>query len=235
MLTHDAASLDQRIEHLSKIRSALVLVLGEIDAELIPLKKTRNARQSPIGRLPIELLVRILRLSQISDSGALSIHNVVPHASWWKVMSVSTHFRSVIVSSPTLWAAFDSGWPRKWYQLCTKRAGRCLLNVSIQVISKLHAGVACRLLPRSEHAVVNFSPNTGTTGWDESYIPDTPSQMPGFAVSEAPRRLAAYFTSAFASAAHIMHRLIISRRELEVDHSRRHVQLPSQSETASHL
>jgi hypothetical protein len=170
MLTHDAASLEQRIMHLSKIRSALVLVLGEIDTELIPLKKARNARLSPIGRLPNELLVRILRLSQISDSGTLNAYNVVPHASWWKVMSVSTHFRSVIMSSPMLWAAFDSRWPQTWSQLCIKRADGCLLSLSIHVDSESSASVACRLLPRSEHAVLTFSSHATPSRWDESYI-----------------------------------------------------------------
>jgi hypothetical protein len=170
MLAHDAAFLDQRIKHLSQMRSALALVLGEIDAELIPLRKTRNARLSPIVRLPNELLVRILRFSQISDSGTLSAYNVVPRATWWKVISVSTHFRSVIMSSPTLWAAVDSRWLSTWRQLCIKRAERCLLNLSIQINSESYAGVACRLLPRSEHAVLNFSSHEASPKWASSYV-----------------------------------------------------------------
>jgi hypothetical protein len=170
MLSHDAAFLYQRIKHLSQMRSALALVLGEIDAELIPLRKTRNARLSPIVRLPNELLVRILRFSQISDSGTLSAYNVVPSASWWKVTSVSTHFRSVIMSSPTLWAAVDSRWLSTWRQRCIKRAEGCLLNLSIQINSESYAGIACRLLPRSEHAVLNFSSHEASPRWASSYV-----------------------------------------------------------------
>jgi hypothetical protein len=177
MFAHDAIALDQRIDHLSKIRSALALVLGEIDAELTPLKKARNARQS-IGRLPIEIFVRILRLSQMRNSRALSVYNVLPRATWWKIMSVSTHFRSMIVSSPTLWAAFDSRWPRTWSQLCIKRAEGCLLKVFIHVDSKSHAGVACRLLPRSEHAALHFRPHGATPGWDQSYIETLQADCP---------------------------------------------------------
>jgi hypothetical protein len=156
-----------------------VVVIDKIDEELIPLREAQNAPLSPISRLPDDVLVRVLRLSQ--DWGAVGEldSGVVPHLEWWRIMSVSTHFRKVILRSPTLWAALSSRWPRMWNMLCARRAGNCLLRLSIDIASASKVEAACHLLSRSKEAAIQFSPDKTTPGWNETYMHVLKASYPG--------------------------------------------------------
>jgi hypothetical protein len=180
MFIHSAAWLKDRVVYLSRLRATLAVVIGKIDEELIPLKEAQNAPLSPMSRLPDDVLVRVLRFSQ-DWGGVEGLHSVsvVPHLDWWRIMSVSTHFRKVILSSPTLWAALSSRWPRTWNMLCAKRAEDCLLRLFIDIASVSKVKAACHLLSRSKEAAIQFSPDKTTPGWNETYLHVLKASYPG--------------------------------------------------------
>jgi hypothetical protein len=156
------------------------VVIDKIDEELIPLKEAQNAPLSLMSRLPDEVLVRVLRLSQDwGGVGGPHSGSVVPHLEWWRIMSVSTHFRKVILSSPTLWAALSSRWPRIWNMLCAKRAENCLLRLFIDIASVSKVKAACHLISRSQEAAIRFSPDKPTPEWNETYLRVLKASYPG--------------------------------------------------------
>jgi hypothetical protein len=180
MLIHSAAWIRDRVSYLSRLRATLAVVIDKIDEELIPLKEAQNAPLSLMSRLPDEVLVRVLRLSQDwGGVGGPHSGSVVPHLEWWRIMSVSTHFRKVILSSPTLWAALSSRWPRMWNMLCAKRAENCLLRLFIDIASVSKVKAACHLISRSQEAAIRFSPDKPTPGWNETYLRVLEASYPG--------------------------------------------------------
>jgi hypothetical protein len=130
--------------------------LAETDEELAAQKREHNARQSPIIRLPDELLVSILLLSQFGRAAFRTVEYVelVPKITWWRVMSVSSRFRDIVMNSPGLWAAHDWRWPDKWVRLCAQRAESHPLRLRY-IITPRSLPTARILLSRSQHAVLD--------------------------------------------------------------------------------
>jgi hypothetical protein len=133
------------------------LALADTDEEIAVQKREQNARQSPIIRLPDELLVSILLLSQFGTATFCSMDYVelVPDLKWWQVMSVSSRFHDTIVNSPTLWAAHNSEWSQRWIQLCSQRAQTHTLRSVYTITSQSPAEATRDPLSRSSHAVLN--------------------------------------------------------------------------------
>jgi hypothetical protein len=92
----------------------------------------RNARVSPLCRLPLELVVRILE--HVAPFDLPYDHPVEwPEecVGWEPAMLVCTHLRAAALSSPALWARITNANRKAWYELCIGRSGATPLSISL--------------------------------------------------------------------------------------------------------
>jgi hypothetical protein len=111
---------------------------------------------SLLCKLPDELLAHILRSAQgrlTHDSGILF------HLDWRHIMLVCLRIRTVAVECPALWASVDFEWPKRWRELCLRRAASHNLSLKAVIFNQEAAVEVGRLLPRIQNASIKLAYN----------------------------------------------------------------------------
>jgi hypothetical protein len=115
--------------------------------------RDRNAN-SLLCKLPDELIAHILRSAQ----GLLNHKNRIPFdLNWRHIMLVCLRIRKVALQYPALWASVDFEWPKRWRELCLRRAVSHALSLKAGLVSaQVAAADVGRLLPRIQNASIKF-------------------------------------------------------------------------------
>jgi hypothetical protein len=129
---------------LCRRRHAARLATAEADcaalerqyAELYTIQSTmrarRNASVSPLCRLPLELVVRILEhIAPFDLPYDRPVEWPEECVGWEPAMLVCTHLRAAALSSPALWARITDANRKTWYELCIRRSGATPLSISL--------------------------------------------------------------------------------------------------------
>jgi hypothetical protein len=110
--------------------------LGREYAELCIIQSAmwarRNSRVSPLCRLPLELVIRVLE--HVASFDLPYDHPVEwPEEciGWGPAMLVCTHLRAAALSSPALWARITDANRKAWYELCIELSGATPLSISL--------------------------------------------------------------------------------------------------------
>jgi hypothetical protein len=112
------------------------------------MKSNHNTNASPLCRLPDEIIVHIIRLSQ-SRRDPLAMKRVAPDNSWTRIMLTCTRLRTLLVQTPSLWSFIDIAWNRRWVEICLARSADYQLETILSDIIAMDEDVASALLLRS--------------------------------------------------------------------------------------
>jgi hypothetical protein len=100
--------------------------LGEINTSSLAHTEEENLRglnnhnaRMPLCRLPVELIVQIVRLLQVDHEIKAELYaRIIYSAAWTRIMAVCQYLRDVIVASPSLWQLVEYRPRSKWTPLC---------------------------------------------------------------------------------------------------------------------
>jgi hypothetical protein len=139
------AAVDAELIQVNGRLIALQTVLDDLVAQRRQLWTRRNALISPICRLPVELVRKIVEhlIDPVSDlpddisalpSNTPSASNVDGRA---LVAGLCTHLRAVVLASGHLWAQIHwVTWGEQWQNLCIERAYSSLyISISLRAIA----------------------------------------------------------------------------------------------------
>jgi hypothetical protein len=76
------------------------------------MNSNHNTNDSSLCRLPDEIIVHIIRLSQ-SRQDPLAIKRVASDNSWARIMLTCARLRTLVVQTPSLWSFIDIAWNRR--------------------------------------------------------------------------------------------------------------------------
>jgi hypothetical protein len=160
------------MDTIDAIDSQIFALEGEIarlQAQIRELRTRRNALTSPLCRLPLDVLYRVLMVLASGEQRTPQIFKahdmdwVAPHfrqtAKWTKVFGVCKHIRSVSSAWPLLWSHINLNHANaEWIDYCVRRAGTVPLSITYEEsVSRVDTDAVASILPQAEDACIVLS------------------------------------------------------------------------------
>jgi hypothetical protein len=144
---------------------------SDVDAEIRDGKTERNMMRSPLCRLPDDILVPIIHLTQIRPRFD-PIWKPPEATRWTQVMATCTRMRALVVHTPSLWCFIDTDQPSRWMALCLERSLAHPLEAYLKLDPQTKVDHATSLLGRSSAAWIEFHTAEESQPFVELVLPE---------------------------------------------------------------